>query len=97
MAAPSVSLVYYQHTIIQQIEQCLWKLKILESAYDYGGYNSHGLVIVRDRILDWFLRVINKQLWLVDSQPRICNQTCELVTNHTVWLVSEVEDTGLAS
>ena len=54
--------------IIQQVEQCPGtKLKILESAYDYGGYNSHGLVIVRDRILDWFLRVINKQLWLVDS------------------------------
>ena len=34
--------------------------------------------------------MINKQLWLV-AQPRICNQTCELVTNHTVWLVSEVE------
>ena len=54
-SAPSISLVFYQYTIIQQIEQCLWKLKILESAYDYGGYNSHGLVIVRDRILDWFL------------------------------------------
>ena len=53
------------------------------------------IVMIRDRILDWFLRVINKQLWLVDSRSRICNQTCELVTNHTVWLVSE--DTGLAS
>ena len=50
MAAPSVSLVYYHHTIIQQIEQCLWKLKILNLLMIMV-VTSHGLVIVRDRIL----------------------------------------------
>ena len=30
----------------------LLEIEDIESAYDYGGYNSHGLVVVRDRILE---------------------------------------------